>query len=49
MQQCRENPKGAFGVVLDCKLGGVIATANTGAHLDVTLHWRGPGRRRDDA
>lgn len=33
----------AFGVMLDCKLGGVIATANTGARLDVTLRWRGSG------
>jgi hypothetical protein len=34
----------AFGVVLDAKLGGVIAGANAGAHLDVTLRWHaGPG------
>jgi len=31
-----------FGVTLDGKLGGVIASANAGAHLDVTLRWRGP-------
>jgi hypothetical protein len=30
----------AFGVVLDSKLGGVIASAKAGAHLDVTLRWR---------
>ncbi|WP_405585642.1 CU044_2847 family protein [Streptomyces sp. NBC_01190] len=29
----------AFGVVLDGKLGGIIASANAGAHLDVTLRW----------
>jgi hypothetical protein len=33
----------SFGVTLDSKLGGVIASANAGAHLDVTLRWRGPG------
>jgi hypothetical protein len=32
----------AFGVTLDGKLGGVIASANTGAHLDVKLRWHGP-------
>jgi hypothetical protein len=32
----------SFGVVLDAKLGGVIATANTTAHLDVTLRWHTP-------
>jgi Trypsin-co-occurring domain 1 len=32
----------SFGVVLDGKLGGVIASANAGAHLDVTLRWKGP-------
>jgi hypothetical protein len=30
----------SFGVVLDGKLGGIIATANASAHLDVTLRWR---------
>lgn len=30
----------SFGVVLDGKLGGVIASANAGAHIDVTLRWR---------
>lgn len=29
-----------FGVTLDSKLGGIIASANVGAHLDVTLRWR---------
>jgi hypothetical protein len=33
----------SFGVTLDGKLGGVIASASAGAHLDVTLRWRGPG------
>lgn len=37
-----------FGVTLDSKLGGVIASANAGAHLDVTLRWRGPSARPDD-
>jgi hypothetical protein len=32
----------AFGVVLDGRLGGIIASANAGAHIDVTLHWRQP-------
>jgi hypothetical protein len=30
-----------FGVVLDAKLGGILAGANTGVHLDVTLRWNG--------
>ena len=34
-----------FGVTLDGKLGGVIASAGAGAHLDVTLRWRGSGPR----
>ena len=38
----------SFGVTLDGKLGGVIASANAGAHLDVTLRWRAPGPARDD-
>ena len=37
-----------FGVTLDAKLGGVIASANAGAHLDVTLRWRGPSTRPGD-
>jgi NTP-dependent ternary system trypsin peptidase co-occuring protein len=38
-----------FGVTLDSKLGGVIASANAGAHLDVTLRWHGsPGKPDDD-
>lgn len=38
-----------FGVMLDGKLGGIIASANTGAHLDVTLRWREPGTADDDS
>ncbi|MEU2222149.1 CU044_2847 family protein [Streptomyces sp. NPDC018347] len=30
-----------FGVVLDARLGAVLASANTSAHLDVTLRWSG--------
>ncbi|MBM9505931.1 CU044_2847 family protein [Actinacidiphila acididurans] len=30
----------SFGVVLDASLGGVIANAKAGAHLDITLRWR---------
>ncbi len=30
-----------FGVVLDAKLGAVLASANTSTHLDVTLRWNG--------
>jgi hypothetical protein len=30
-----------FGVVLDAKLGALMASANGGAHLDVTLRWKG--------
>lgn len=37
----------AFGVMLDGKLGGIIASASTGAHLDVTLRWREPGTADD--
>lgn len=37
-----------FGVTLDGRLGGVIASAGAGAHLDVTLRWRGSGPARDD-
>ncbi|MEV7870268.1 CU044_2847 family protein [Streptomyces sp. NPDC088124] len=28
-----------FGVVLDAKLGAVLASAGTSTHLDVTLRW----------
>jgi Trypsin-co-occurring domain 1 len=38
----------SFGVTLDGRLGGVIASAGAGAHLDVTLRWRAPGTARDD-
>lgn len=38
-----------FGVTLDGKLGGVIASANAGAHLDITLRWRRTGTADDDA
>ncbi|WP_433892142.1 CU044_2847 family protein [Streptomyces sp. CA-111067] len=31
----------SFGVVLDGKLGGVLASTSAGAHLDVTLRWSG--------
>lgn len=37
-----------FGVTLDGKLGGVIASANAGTHLNVTLRWRGPSSVGDD-
>lgn len=37
-----------FGVTLDAKLGGVIASANAGAHLDVTLRWHGSAGKPDD-
>jgi hypothetical protein len=37
-----------FGVTLDGKLGGVIASANAGAHLDITLRWRPQGTPADD-
>jgi|SRR5277367_1288232 len=39
----------SFGVTLDGKLGGVIASAEAGAHLDITLRWHGPGVALDDA
>jgi hypothetical protein len=40
----------SFGVTLDGRLGGVIASANAGAHLDVTLRWRGsPAKPQDSA
>lgn len=39
----------SFGVTLDGKLGGVIASAEAGAHLDVTLRWRGPDTTPDNA
>jgi hypothetical protein len=37
-----------LGVILDGKLGGVIASASAGAHLDVTLRWGAPGTADDD-
>ncbi len=37
-----------FGVTLDGKLGGVIASANAGAHLEVTLRWHGSAGKPDD-
>ena len=39
----------SFGVTLDGKLGGVIASAEASAHLDVTLRWRGPAATPDGA
>ncbi|MFI9389479.1 CU044_2847 family protein [Streptomyces bauhiniae] len=30
-----------FGVTLDAKLGAVLTSAGTSAHLDVTLRWSG--------
>ncbi len=33
----------SFGVTLDGRLGGVIASANSGAHLEVKLHWSASG------
>lgn len=30
-----------FGVALDAKLGAVLTSANTSAHLSVTLRWNG--------
>ena len=39
----------SFGVTLDGRLGGVIASTEAGARLDVTLRWREPGATRDDA
>jgi hypothetical protein len=38
-----------FGVTLDGKLGGVIASANAGAHLDVKLRWHGSDAQGPDA
>jgi hypothetical protein len=32
----------SFGVALDGKFGGVIASAKAGTHLEVTLRWRAP-------
>jgi hypothetical protein len=40
----------SFGVTLDGKVGGVIAAAQAGAHLDITLRWHEqgtPGEARD--
>jgi hypothetical protein len=36
-----------FGVTLDGRLGGVIASAGTDVHFDVTLRWRGDGTPAD--
>jgi Trypsin-co-occurring domain 1 len=33
----------SFGVELDGTLGGVMASARAGAHLDITFRWRAPG------
>src|SRR4051812_29664940 len=32
----------SFGVVLDGRLGAVIASANGSAHLDISLRWKSP-------
>lgn len=37
----------SFGVELDARLGGVIASASAGTHLEVTLRWRAPGTEDD--
>jgi len=39
MARCPEDIEISFGVTLNGKLGGVIAAAQAGAHLDVTLRW----------
>lgn len=39
----------SFGVVLDGRLGGVLASANAGAHLDVTLRWQAGSPPEPDA
>ena len=39
----------SFGVALDGKVGGIIAAAQAGAHLEVTLRWHGSDRPSDDA
>ncbi|GGX64103.1 CU044_2847 family protein [Streptomyces anandii] len=39
LAQRPEEVEVAFGVVLDARLGAVVAGARTGAHLDVTLRW----------
>jgi hypothetical protein len=49
MARAPEEVEISFGVTLDGKLGGVIASAETGAHIDVTLRWRGPGETPDNA
>jgi len=36
----------AFGVTLGGKLGGIIASASAGAHLEVTLRWHASGTAR---
>lgn len=39
--QCPDEVEISFGVTLDGKIGGVIASANAGAHLEVKLRWHG--------
>lgn len=36
-----------FGVTLDGKIGGIMGSASTGAHLDVKLRWHAPERSPD--
>ena len=36
---CPDEVEIAFGVTLDGSIGGIIASASVGAHLDVTLRW----------
>jgi Trypsin-co-occurring domain 1 len=43
MAECPAEVEISFGVTLDGRLGGIIASAEAGTHLDVTLRWRGPG------
>ncbi|MEW2511121.1 CU044_2847 family protein [Streptomyces sp. NPDC046870] len=38
-----------FGVVLDARLGAIIAGTKTGAHLDVSLRWSGGAATRPDS
>lgn len=38
----------SFGVTLDGKLGGILASAQAGAHLDVKLRWREPDQPPED-
>lgn len=39
LAQRPEEVEVTFGVVLDAKLGAVLASANASAHLSVTLRW----------